>query len=88
MIKLGAIACSIAAAGWGAHVYLVDTFADRGDVMVASAKADFVLDRHIASTVAQIAHLERQERLTPGQVEQLRYLREQLDQMRRVRSGK
>ena len=81
-------AASIAGAGWGAHVYLSDTYAERGQVQLAGAKADFVLDRQMAAIIAEIAYLERKPNKTPGEIEQLRYLREQLDQMRRVRMGK
>lgn len=81
-------AASIAGAGWGAHTYLTDTYAERADVNLAGAKADFVLDRQMAALIAEIAYLERKPNKTPGEIEQLRWLREQLELMRRVRSGK
>jgi hypothetical protein len=84
-------AATLAAAGWGAHAYLEDTYADAERVEVVEAQAMFVLDRQMAAVVSEIAWLERiskTQSLTPTQVETLRYLREQLDQMRRVRSLK
>jgi hypothetical protein len=81
-------AASIAGAGWGAHVYLSDTYAERGQVQLAGAKADFVLDRQMAAIISEIAYLERVPNPTPAQLAQLQYLRQQLEQMRRVRAGK
>ena len=92
MIKLlltaGGIAATVAGAGWGTHAYLTETFADRGSVQVAEAKADFVLDRQMGALISEIAFLERKRNPTPGELERLRFLRSQLDQMRRVRTGK
>ena len=78
----------IAGAGWQAHEYLHDTFSKREPVVVAGAKADFVLDRQISSVTAEIGYLERKQDKTASDLEQLRWLRQQLEQMRRVRSGK
>lgn len=87
LASLGA-ALSVAGAGWGAHTYLSETYAERGQVQLAGAKADFVLDRQMASLIAEIAYLERKQNKTAAEIEQLRWLREQLDQMRRVRAGR
>lgn len=78
----------VAGVGWQAHEYLHDTFSKREPVILAGAKADFVLDRQISSVAAEIGYLERKQNKTAADIEQLRWLREQLDQMRRVRSGK
>jgi hypothetical protein len=86
--SLAAGAVAIAGAGWGAHSYLAETYAERGQVQLAGAKADFVLDRQMAAIIGEISYLERKQNKTPGEIEQLRWLREQLDQMRRVRAGK
>jgi len=82
-----AAAFSVAGAGWGAHAYLESSYAQAGDVKLAGAKADFVIDRQMAALIAEIAYLERKVK-SRSEVEQLRYLRQQLDEMRRVRSGK
>lgn len=79
---------SIAGAGFTANEYLNDTFSKREAVVLAGAKADFVLDRQISSVAAEIGYLERKPNKTSADVEQLRWLRQQLDEMRRVRSGK
>lgn len=81
-------AAGIAGAGWGAHEYLDSTFAHKNEVQVAQATAGFVLDRQMEALIAEIAFLERKPQLTPTEIERLRYLRSQLDVMRRVRAGK
>jgi len=77
-------AMAVGGAGFGAHEYLFNTFAEK----VAGAKVDFVLDRQMSAVSAEIGYLERKPNKTTGEIEQLRWLREQLEQMRRVRSGK
>lgn len=82
------IAGSLAAGGWGAHVYLTETYAPVEEVKIAGAQVQFVLDRQIAATIGEIAYLERKQNKTAAEIEQLRYLRKQLDEMRQVRRGK
>jgi len=81
-------AVSLAGVGWGAHVHLTGTYAEREAVQVVSSQAQFVLDRQIAATIREIAYLERLPKPTAAQLEQLRFLRAQLAEMRRVRRGK
>jgi hypothetical protein len=78
IIKSLAAAATLAAAGWGAHEYLGQTYAAREDVKIAQATADYVLDRQMEALLAQIVFLERLPNKTQGQWEQLRYLRRQL----------
>jgi hypothetical protein len=85
---LGVLVTGLAFGGWGASEYLNMKYAARDDVMVAGAKAEFVLDRQMESTINEIAHLERKRNPTNAELERLRYLRQQLDQMRKVRAGK
>ena len=81
-------ALTIAGGGWAAHEYLFSTFSQIEPVQVVAAKTDFIVDRQIAATAAEIGYLERKQNKTQTELEQLRYLREQLEQMRRVRAGK
>jgi len=87
-IKSLMLAGTLAASGWGAHVYLADNYADKGSVLVLNQQTQFVLDRQIESIVKAIAHLEAKQHKTQTEWEQLRYLREQLEIMRRVRRGR
>ena len=79
---------AVAGSGWGAHEYLHDTFAPREVVLVAGAKADYLIQVQEESLVRQIADLERRPRLTSTEREHLNNLRKQLEEIRRVRRGK
>lgn len=89
-----ALAATLAGAGWGTHEYLSGNYqprgdyARKGDVQLAGAKADFVIDRQMASIITEIAYLQRKKNKTQDELEQLRWLRKQLEEMRRVRSGR
>ena len=88
LIAIALSAPGIVAAGWGAHAYLHDTFADKDAVLLAGNKADFVIDQQMAALIGQIAYLERKPNKTADELHQLNYLRQQLEHMRRVRAGK
>ena len=79
---------SMAGGGWGASEYLHSTFASREAVMVAGAKADYLVERREEALVREIAELERRRNLTPTEREHLRNLHGQLEEIRRVRKGK
>ena len=84
---LGTTVMALALGGWSAHGF-VQSLATKEEVLLAGGKADYVLDRQIEALVAQIAQLERKVNLTPSELNQLNYLRGQLDRMRKVRDGK
>lgn len=54
-------------------------------VMVAEGKADYVLDVQMTNQLRQINRLEEKSNKTQDDREQLRYLREDLKEMREVR---
>lgn len=85
---LGVVVTSLAFGGWAARDYVDNNLASKEQVVVAGTKVDFVLDQQMAALIAQIAYLERKQRKTQDEVNQLNYLRGQLDIMRKVRSGK
>lgn len=78
----------LAFGGWAVRSYVADELASKDEVRLAGSKVDYVLDRQLESLIAQISYLERKRNKTAGELEQLRYLREQLDLMRKVRTGK
>lgn len=85
----GAVALAgVAGGGWQANEYLHRTFASQEAVMVAGAKADYLVERREEALVREIAELERRRNLTPTEREHLRNLRAQLDEVRSVRKGK
>jgi len=85
---LGVLVTGLAFGGWGASEYLNAKYAARDAVLVAEAKADFVLDRQMEAIINEIGHLERKKAHTPSELERMRYLRDQLKTMRDVRRGK
>lgn len=85
----GAVALAgVAGGGWQANEYLHRTFASQEAVMVAGAKAEYLMDQRIEEMVAQIAWLERKRNKTTDEQQQLIYLREKLDRLRKVQKGK
>jgi len=78
-------------AGWGANKYL----ATKDELMLAEAKiervkaqTDYTMDRQMFAVLRDINRLEEKKNKTPDDLEQLRFLREQLKEMREVRKGK
>lgn len=88
MVKILTAAATVAAFGWGAHEYVSATYASSTDVVVAQAQIQFILDRQISALVREIAYLERKKNKTAEEWDQLRLLRQQLQELRRVRAGK
>ena len=82
------IAVAIAGAGWGAHEYLHGTFAGKESVLVAGNKADFVLDQQMAAIQSRIGFLEGKTVKTRTDHDELNYLRQQVEIMRKVKAGK
>lgn len=85
---VGAVVLGMSGGGWYASRYIEDNLASKNEVVVAAAKADFVMDKQMESLVKQINQLERKANKTRDDLEQLRYLREQLEIMRQIRRGK
>jgi hypothetical protein len=81
-------ATTIAGGGWGAHEYLTSTYAEKGEVLLAQAKVDFVLDRTMSATNREIGYLEAKPNKKQDDIDRLRFLREQVKDMERVRAGK
>lgn len=57
------------------------------EVQVVGVQAEYALDKHLEYILSQINRLERKSHKTPDDVEQLRYLREELKRLREVRQG-
>jgi len=85
---LGTLVTGLAFGGWHIRDYLSNNVAMKEEVLVAAGKADFVLERQMEATINEIAFLERKGNLTNAELARLAYLRQQLDQMRKVRAGK
>jgi len=59
--------------------------ADHAEVVAVNAKAEFVMDKQMESMLAQINKLEQKQGKTPDDIEQLRYLRDELKRLRDIR---
>ena len=57
-------------------------------MIVAESKANVALDRQMEAVIAQIARLEAKQNKTADDRDQLRYLREQLKNLRKIRAGR
>ena len=88
MIKTLLLAGSLAGAGWGAHAYLETQYANKDLVLTMNQQTQFVMDRQMSALIKEIAYLERKENKTQSELEYLRWLREQLKELQRVKSGK
>lgn len=86
-VVIGSIltAASLAGGGWGAHVYLAENYAPVEKVQIAGAKADYVLDMQLENLVRQAAYLEQKQKKTQEELNQLNYIRKQIEDARKVR---
>jgi len=57
-------------------------------IVIAGSKADIALDRQMEAMIAQIARIEQKPNKTRDDIEQLRYLRRQLEILRKARAGR
>ena len=82
-MALGTIAGSV----WGASAY-VQTFATKNDLVVVQAPAQPALDQQMEDVMARLARLEGKRNKTADDRDQIKYLRDQLERLRRIRSIK
>src|SRR3990167_10057631 len=85
---VGTVVLGTAGGGWYANEYIHDKLASKESVQVAGAKADFALDKQMEATIAQINRIEGKKNKTREDLNQLDYLRQQLEIMRQIRRGK
>ena len=78
----------IAATLGGGGYWVGTTFATNDSVIVIASKADYALDKHLESLLAQANRLEEKRNKTPDDLDQLRYLRDEINRLREIRRGK
>lgn len=83
---LSTVAGLIATVGGGGY-WAANNLADKAEVQVVAVKADFAIDKHAEYLLAQINRLESKRGKTAEDLEQLRYLREELKRLREIRQG-
>ena len=81
MVTMGTIVTTLGGAGW----YARDTIATKEDVVVAASKANTALDLQMESLIQKIAKLDSKVGKTQEELEQLRYWRQQLERLRKMR---
>lgn len=90
-IKIGmvvfAAAGTIVGSVWGASTY-VQTLATKNDLVVVQAQAQTALDQQMEDIMARLARLESKPNKTADDRDQIKYLRDQLERLRRIRSIK
>lgn len=91
---LGVLAAAVMF-GWGAHEYTTTALASKEElsvakeaIKVAGTKVDFILDRQMASVYSELGFLERQPVKTQSDIDRIKYLREQIEEMKKVKAGK
>ena len=72
----------------GGYTWLHSTFASKGDVVVAGAKADYALDVQMRGIIAEIQRIEAKKVKDAYDISQLNFLRGELERLRQLRSGK
>jgi len=72
----------------GGGYWIGTTFATAEAVQVATSKADYALDKHIESLTVQASRLADKKNKTPDDLDQLKYLRDEIKNLREIRRGK
>ncbi|GMQ79400.1 MAG: hypothetical protein BMS9Abin02_1988 [Anaerolineae bacterium] len=90
MISLVGLVTTLSGAGWWASQTLATN--DRVDeaeqqTKLVESKADYSLDIHIQSLMAQIERIRAKVEKSPDDYEQIRYLRGEIARIRRMKSG-
>ena len=85
---VGTVVLGTAGGGWYANEYIHNNLASKEAVVVAGAKADFAIEKQMEATISQINHIEGKKKKTSEDLNQLDYLRKQLEIMRQIRRGK
>jgi hypothetical protein len=91
MVKVGmaglTVLSVIAGTVWGASEY-VQTFATKNEMVAVATQAQTALDLQMEDIMARIANLKAKPKKDQEDYNQIKYLQEQLDRVRRMRSIK
>lgn len=85
---LGTLVTGLAFGGWKARDWIENELASKVEVIVAGTKADYSLDIHMQRVIAEISRLEAKRKLTQEERDQVKFLRDDLERLRKIRSGK
>lgn len=71
----------------GGGVYLATHYATNNDLQVVASKAQYSLDKHMELILIQINRIESKPHKSRDDIEQLRYLRDELKRLRELRGS-
>lgn len=83
---LAVVVTSLALGGWKAHTFVTEELASKDEVIVAGTQAQTALDIQMRHLIAQISRLEEKRNKNADEREQLKYLRGELERLRKIRS--
>lgn len=85
---VGTLVTALAFGGWYVSQYVENELTHTGDFVVVQAQAQTALDQQMEIIIAQIARLETKTPKTQDDRDQIKYLRDQLDRLRKIRAIK
>lgn len=85
---VGTLITGLAFAGWQIRGYVADELVHKSAFVVVKAQAETALDEQMEILIARIAQLDAKRPKTADDHAQLKYLRDQLDRLRKIRTIK
>jgi septal ring factor EnvC (AmiA/AmiB activator) len=85
---LGVLVTSLAFGGWKASQFIENELASKNELIVVQVQAQTALDQQMEGLIAQIDRLDRKLNKSADERDQLKYLRDQLERLRKIRSAK
>lgn len=79
---------TLAFGGWAARDYIENNLASKSEFVVVQVQATTALDNQMEDLIARITNLERKLNKTQDDRDQIKFLRDQLERLRRIRAGK
>jgi hypothetical protein len=84
----GIVGSATIGGGWYVNDYVHERLATKDEVLVAGTKADYALDKQMEALLAKINALASKKHKTADDIQQLEYLRQELERTRQMRRGK
>ena len=85
---VGTLVTGLAFGGWAVRSYIEDELASKDDLIVVQAQVQTALDQQMEDVMARIANLEAKPKKSQYDYDQIKYLRDQLERLRRMRAIK
>ena len=85
---LGTLVAGLAFGGWKASQFVENDLASKAELVVVQAQAQTALDTQMEDLIARIARLEAKPKKSQDDRDQIKYLRDQLERLRKMRAIK